>query len=80
MAICETCGNDYRKTFNVKMDDQWYQFDCFECAIQKLAPRCQHCRCTIIGHGVEKDGDIYCCDHCRRADEMNLPNLETIAP
>lgn len=80
MGICETCGNEYGKTFSIKMGDAWYEFDCFECAIQKLAPNCEHCGCKIIGHGAEKNGDYYCCDHCRRADEIDLPKIQTIAP
>ena len=26
--------------------------DSFEGAIQKIAPVCEHCRCRVIGHGV----------------------------
>ncbi|WP_284164737.1 hypothetical protein [Frigidibacter sp. SD6-1] len=39
-------------------------FDSFECAIHRLAPSCSHCGCRIIGHGLEADGAIFCCDHC----------------
>jgi len=39
-------------------------FDSFECAIAAVAPRCAHCRCTILGHGVEAHGRIFCCAHC----------------
>ncbi len=39
-------------------------FDSFECAIHALAPRCAHCGCAIIGHGVEAQGAIFCCAHC----------------
>jgi hypothetical protein len=39
-------------------------FDSFECAIQALAPSCDHCGCKIIGHGMEADGVVYCCAHC----------------
>jgi hypothetical protein len=39
-------------------------FDSFECAIQALAPRCEHCACRIIGHGVEAEGKYFCCAHC----------------
>ena len=31
-----------------------------------LAPVCPHCKCRIVGHGVEADGQIYCCVHCAR--------------
>jgi hypothetical protein len=29
-----------------------------------MAPRCAHCGCRVIGHGVEGLGQIYCCAHC----------------
>jgi hypothetical protein len=80
MGICETCGNEYKNTFTIKMRGQIYEFDCFECAVQKLAPRCDHCRCRIIGHGVEDGEGMYCCEHCRRSAEMDLPIIQTIAP
>lgn len=64
MAKCETCGNDYDKSFEVVMDGRHHTFDSFECAIQALAPQCTHCSCRIIGHGTESDGDFFCCAHC----------------
>jgi hypothetical protein len=64
MATCETCGNDYDKAFQVVMNGQAHTFDSFECAIHALAPTCQHCGTRIVGHGLERDGTYYCCDHC----------------
>jgi len=64
MAACEVCGNDYDKAFAVTRGDETHHFDSFECAIQALAPTCDHCNCRIIGHGVEADGTIFCCAHC----------------
>jgi hypothetical protein len=65
MATCDTCGNDYDKAFRVtSADGSDHTFDSFECAIQRLAPTCEHCQCRIIGHGVESDGRIFCCAHC----------------
>ena len=66
MATCSVCGNNYDKTFDVVMNGVSQTFDSFECAIQALAPVCQHCGCKIIGHGVEVNGSIYCCAHCSR--------------
>jgi hypothetical protein len=43
-----------------------HTFDSFECAIQALAPTCAHCRCRVIGHGVDAKGKIYCCMHCAK--------------
>lgn len=64
MARCDTCGNDYDKAFTVEMGGNRGTFDSFECAIEAMAPRCAHCGCRIIGHGVESSGTIYCCAHC----------------
>jgi hypothetical protein len=64
MAICDSCGNDYDKSFQVMAAGKRYTFDSFECAIHTLAPVCQHCGVRILGHGLEKDGRIFCCDHC----------------
>ncbi|MDZ4403978.1 hypothetical protein [Prosthecobacter sp.] len=64
MPKCETCGNEYDKAFVVVMNGRSYVFDSFECAIQRLAPACEHCQCRIIGHGVESGGTMYCCAHC----------------
>jgi hypothetical protein len=63
---CEVCGNNYEKSFEVVMNGTTHTYDSFECAIEALAPRCSHCGCRIIGHGVESDGDIYCCASCAR--------------
>jgi hypothetical protein len=64
MAQCEVCGNDYDKAFDVIMGGRSHTFDSFECAIHALAPRCDHCGCRIVGHGVEADGRFFCCAHC----------------
>jgi hypothetical protein len=61
---CEVCGNDYDKAFEVTVAGESRTFDSFECAIQALAPQCNHCGCRIIGHGVEADGSMFCCAHC----------------
>ncbi len=66
MATCDTCGNDYRRSFQVRLGGQVYHFDSFECAIHKLAPHCQSCGCRIMGHGVESSGELFCCAHCAR--------------
>ncbi len=64
MKTCETCGNKYDKCFEIIHDGKSHFFDSFECAIQALAPTCEHCQCRIIGHGLEADGVFFCCDHC----------------
>jgi len=64
MAKCELCGNDYDKSFEIKVGGRSHTFDSFECAIHSLAPTCAHCGCRIIGHGMEANGKFYCCAHC----------------
>jgi hypothetical protein len=63
-GTCEVCGNEYDKAFEIVTSGKRHVFDSFECAIQALAPRCAHCACRVIGHGVEASGRIYCCAHC----------------
>ncbi|TFD47301.1 hypothetical protein [Cryobacterium psychrotolerans] len=68
MPTCDSCGNDYDKTFTITRGDQSSTFDSFECAIHLMAPVCAHCGCRILGHGVETDAGIYCCAHCSRQE------------
>lgn len=73
MARCEVCGNDYDKAFQVTLEGEQHTFDSFECAIHALAPECEVCGVKIIGHGLEADGNFYCCQHC--ADEAGVGGL-----
>jgi hypothetical protein len=66
MARCECCGNDYEKSFDIIMNGRTHTFDSFECAIHVLAPRCAHCGCRVMGHGVEDGDKIFCCANCSR--------------
>lgn len=66
MGRCETCHNDYDKSFEVVMSGNRYTFDSFECAIHALAPVCNHCSCRIMGHGVEVKGQMFCCASCAK--------------
>lgn len=66
MARCDVCGNDYDKSFQISGPGGSGTFDSFECAIHKLAPKCSHCGCMVIGHGIESDGTFYCCANCAR--------------
>lgn len=66
METCEVCGNSYDKPITVEQGGARHVFDCFACAIQKLAPRCATCGTFIIGHGMEAAGEFFCCAHCAR--------------
>ena len=75
MPVCDKCGNDYDKAFQVVMAGKTMTFDSFECAIASLAPTCTHCDCRVIGHGVEGPGGaIFCCAHC--ASHSNVKGLK----
>jgi hypothetical protein len=65
MGSCDVCGNEYDKTFSVTTaDGATHVFDSFECAVHAIAPRCAHCGCPVIGHGVEADERVFCCASC----------------
>ena len=74
VRTCEVCGNEYDKCFEVTLNGETHTFDSFECAIHALAPRCAHCDCRIIGHGVEANEVFYCCAHC--AAQNGVQNLK----
>jgi hypothetical protein len=66
MARCDVCGNEYDKAFRVTQGARSMTFDSFECAIHAMAPKCSHCECRIVGHGIEAQDKLYCCAHCAR--------------
>lgn len=81
MPKCDTCGNDYDKTFEITFAGKKYTFDSFECAIHALAPTCSHCGCRVIGHGEEQDGIVFCCTHCaQHAGTSGLKNRTQLKP
>jgi hypothetical protein len=51
-------------------------FDSFECAIHALAPVCAACGIRILGHGLEKAGAFYCCNHCAEAKGAAIYAIE----
>jgi phage terminase large subunit GpA-like protein len=64
MATCDVCGNDYDGAFTLQRGSEQGTFDSFECAIHAMAPRCEHCSCVIVGHGVQAGDRVFCCAHC----------------
>jgi hypothetical protein len=68
MARCEVCGNEYEQAMEVTVRGATHVFDSFECAIHAVAPRCGHCGCAIIGHGIEAGDRTFCCAHCAREE------------
>jgi len=74
MATCEVCGNEYDKSFELIAAGARHTFDSFECAIQAIAPICEHCKCRVIGHSVEVGGRFFCCATAR--DPQPQPMLK----
>lgn len=72
MTACSVCGNESDNVFEVIMNEKNYFFDCFECAIHRLAPLCGHCGCKIIGHGVSDALQVYCCSHCGEQADIHF--------
>lgn len=64
MGKCEVCGNEYDGAFTVSRDGESHTFDSFECAIERLAPRCGQCGVRVVGHGVQQGSTVYCSAHC----------------
>ena len=72
MARCERCGNDYDQSFTILLSTGDRRvFDSFECAISSLAPKCTRCGISIVGHGIQAYGAIYCCAHCARGEGID---------
>lgn len=68
MAKCEVCGTAYQKSFQVVADGVTHTFDCFDCAISKLAPVCDYCGVRVTGRGVEGvRNTLYCGANCVKA-------------
>lgn len=64
MERCEICQNEYDKSFYVILNGKTHTFDCFECAIQSLAPPCSRCHVKVVGHGVEVNNEVFCSASC----------------
>ena len=79
VRYCDMCGRECRTSFDVTVGSDpgvTYTFDTFECAIQRLAPVCDRCRCRVLGHGVEIElrsgATMFCCTHCAGEAEGQL--------
>ncbi len=80
VGVCDNCGNNYDKTFVIRLKNKEFLFDCFECAIHKLAPVCTHCNSKIIGHSIEIDNMTYCCNHCANQEKAHRKSFSNNLP
>lgn len=77
MDPCDVCGIENERALQITMDGRSYTFDCFECAITKLALQCSHCGCRILGHGLEEEGQLFCCANCARNAGVREKDVQT---
>ena len=70
-ASCEVCGNNQGQCFEVRLGGDRHVFDSFECAMRALTPRCGHCGCELIGHGIVLGNTIYCSYECANEDSTH---------
>lgn len=79
MALCDTCGNDDDTAFTITRGSERGTFDSFECAAHAMAERCGKCGCRILGHGVKREGNRYCCEHCaQHARDGATPSASSV--
>jgi hypothetical protein len=67
-ARCEVCGNSRGQCFEVRLGGERHIFDSFEFAMDALTPRCAHCGCSFVGHGLQFENAIYCSYQCANDD------------
>lgn len=74
MSRCTVCGGESDRVFTITTaTGQVLAFDSFECAIDRLAPRCAYCGIRIIGHGIPSHESLFCGTHC--AQYQGIDNL-----
>lgn len=62
---CAVCGGQSDQAFTITTAaGHVFTFDSFECAIDRLSPRCAHCGIRIMGHGTPNQGSLFCGAHC----------------
>src|SRR4029077_1024395 len=59
VAVCEVCGNEYDKPFQVWRNGRLMKFDRIECAIQVMRPACTGCDAHIMGRGIEVGAEMF---------------------
>jgi hypothetical protein len=64
MPVCDHCGRDSARTFELIREGTNWTFDSFQCAIEAVAPRCAQCDALIVGHPIEQGALLYCSIHC----------------
>jgi len=63
-TYCEVCGNSHGQFFEVHLGGERHVFDSFECAMRAFSPRCGHCGCELLDHGIVLGDTLYCSTQC----------------
>jgi phage terminase large subunit GpA-like protein len=66
MSRCEVCGKEFTKPVTVEWNGEQKTVDSFECAVQALAPRCEHCGQPVMNQSIQDDAPFYCCSVCEQ--------------
>lgn len=79
MNKCEVCDGVYENNFTIIIGEKNHEFDCLECAIKVLAPRCSRCGSQILGHIHTKQKKVYCGSLCAwNSNIMPLSDRQSI--
>lgn len=67
IRLCDHCGCECIFELEVRLAGQVFHFDCFDCAIDRLAPVCQRCGRKFTEPALQGDaGELYCSLACRK--------------
>jgi hypothetical protein len=71
MRSCKKCGHAASTPVLVGIGDgPEYTFDCFECAIDTLAPRCPECGSVYLDRAVTFGGAQFCSKACAQRRQV----------
>jgi len=67
MPLCEVCGNEHDKVFEIVVAGRRHLFDSFECAIHALSAVCEQCRRRTVAQGTNRGARFFCSPRCAEA-------------
>lgn len=71
MKSCKKCGQPAQTPVTVRVGaGPQYTFDCFDCAIETLAPRCPECGRSYTGHPVTLGEQRFCSTACAQRRQV----------
>ena len=61
---CEVCGKSEDRCFEVHLGGERHIFDSFECARNRLMPKCAFCGCLLLGLRLQVEDLLFCSYEC----------------